>query len=335
MKRPRLPKWLRGRIKRPRLSHWVRLIIFDAVIVAALFFLFAAFADYYHVFDVTLAITLVIVEVPLSVTLSALFPHLLEEHRQIDLRARIEASKELRESLIRHYTDIIARMEQWDYQPNESGEMIRGKPAVTARFGGYGVGDVRTAPQNLEPDKSHLKRFDECWKFYSDGHRVFKNYQEKHADSLYSIETILTNVVKESFPALNNRDLIANFTNLIFSKVGYQLQGYAVSPFEAQQPPNEPQPRVESCALPVGLKEAEGFAEALEKIMNTKEVIDKRKVDLDALDEMNSNKAKFDASLKDAIETVRNRDYTDQRMRDGECKDCQERRAKLILLGGW
>lgn len=175
-----------GPMQRRKPPRWFLPVIISGITLD--FGIWVIVAYHYNLLDIQLAVTLVIVEVLIAVILSALIPHLLEQRRQLTIEDTIEQRKELKTSLKKHYGDIIKRMDEWDYWPNESGEMIRLRPkAIVA--GELPIGN--DVPEYVEKDKAHLKEYEEAWSFYSKGHSIHSDFNVKLQDSVSSTRSVL------------------------------------------------------------------------------------------------------------------------------------------------
>lgn len=97
-----------------------------------------------------------------------------------------EKRRELSESLRRHYQDVVDRMEDWDYWPKDSGEMISSKSAETDTPIPTKIpsGGRLIPPLNLTQGLEHLKAFSDAWNIYCDGRERAKELAEERSKVL-------------------------------------------------------------------------------------------------------------------------------------------------------
>lgn len=187
------------------------------------FAIFVLAVNHYGLLDAKSAFTLVVVEVPIALLLSYLLPYFVEQRRQVDIQDRIEKRKELKSSLRGHYGDVIGRMESWEYWPNEAGEMIRPKQVQTTVVSG--LVSKEEVSRVFENDKSHLKEFQECWNLYSEGHQIYRNYDQARQDSASSVEsTLRQRAKKEGVRIPSWESSINSFRDAILSQADSYLK---------------------------------------------------------------------------------------------------------------
>jgi hypothetical protein len=128
-------------------------------------------------------------------------------------------------------------MEQWDYYPRESGEMIFMKGTVPGKtFGWMGevasFGPVQGSLPNLEKDKMHLKEFQKPWNLYSEGPKIYAEAKGLEDEIHRLVRAYLIGPVG-AFQNWSSYNLLDKFAEMIISTADREFRGEPARDFEA------------------------------------------------------------------------------------------------------
>jgi hypothetical protein len=230
---------------------------------------------------------------------------------------------EARANLKAHYKNIVQRMEQWNY----SCDMIYVTPGVPLT--GFGLTPI--APPNLEKDLKHLNEFKRTWELYSRGPEISSDFKTKQGEALDLVKHYLKSMIEAkgvAFPNWKMDDLLKTFTEELLTQVRMDLNRQTFEPNKVTPPRDfESSPglmAIGSYSFQSNKTTAETFVGILDTIRRLYDVKEQVKAMDDAFGKMNEHVRSFTSSLKDdVIETVKNGDYTDERLFSGVCEDCK------------
>ncbi len=245
-------------------------------------------------------------------------------------------------SLRIHYRGIIDRMEQWDYYPSDSGEVIFVKDAIPGKtFGPAGefasYSYVQGNWPDFEKDKMHLKEFQEPWSLYSVAPRICAEAGRLENDTNRLVRQYLIGPVS-GLKNWTSYNLLDKFTEMIISKADDEYRGLPARDFEGrhihvndqQYPAIEFEPLFEGTIV-----EAQTLATTMNEIRSlpdVKDIIVKRR---EAWNAVNKNKHDFlRVLIQSVIGPCRSSNYDDARLTRGTCDDCRPLKEKLDLLAG-
>lgn len=256
--------------------------------------------------------------------------------------ARQTQLADITSSLRIHHRGIIDRMEQWDYDPRELGEMIFMKRAVPGKTFGPAEevashGPVQGTPPNLEKDKMHLKEFLEPWELYSVAPKLCGEAKRLEDETSRLVKSHLTMPVR-ALKNWSSYNLLDKFAEMVISKADDEykhgpardFEGHYLHVNDQQYPALDFEPLFEGA-----IADAQTLATTMNKIRSfpeVKDIIGKRR---DAWNTVNKNK---DAFLRTLNETVigpaRSSNYDDPRLAGGTCDDCRPLKEKYNSLVG-
>jgi hypothetical protein len=246
---------------------------------------------------------------------------------QIDLKQRKDKNSEhtllegkeeeiarLKASLRAHYEDIIHRMEQWEENPGQK------EP-------------YELSPM-MEQDLGHLREFEVAWRHYSDGQEIVREYKLAKSQTRAYLEILLMDFKACSQQSgMLNDNLINTYVNEIISRIENNLPlRLNVEPHETKGALNG-EIKIDNTIWEGVFYSLGSLTNDLNNIMETLPVRKKLETMNEAFKKVTKNKNNFIAALKDiVIEQSKSSNYSDPRLWEGVCYNCELLKKKLASL---
>ena len=293
------------------------LVIFD-------FGLWTYILSLWGLLDRQLAVTTIVVEVPLGLVLAWLISRFVERSPKELAKGFAEEKQKLEEqakrkdaalaSLKVHYQNLIQRMEQWTYLHSDYGDEMICLATKDEKFGPTRSG----TPPNLENDKMHLKEFEKTYGLYLEGKKLSKEYKTKQTETRRLLQTSLQKLLEEKGMTIDEKEQfnlmwwlgIVIEGELSMTVVGGELRTIRIVPIPDDTPPKL-----------FGIRDELKQQEDLRKSIGDKLVVQRK---------IKDNERKFLSSLWDeVIEPSKESNYSLPQLLNGICDDCNH--LKTIL----
>jgi len=191
-------------------------------------------------------------------------------------------------------------------------------------------------PNDLQNDKMHLKEYDEPWKLYSDGPKLYSIAQNLSRETEDLVKSKLSGPIN-SLPDSRQSDYLITFARLIIEKADTEYnhktktRDYHADMVKVN---GVPTPAVNGEPLyNATIGDAQKLATAMNEIRSLDDVKDVAGKRREAWNAVLQNKAQFLTALRETvIDPARSSNYDDPRLTRGVCDNCKSLMQKRAMI---